>query len=335
MKKNQVKSMNTMDELRECLRKVRREREELFEEIQAMHAHQQTVKVKEIIRSYQEKGKLDENQWEEEQKSRPYFPPIDYQDSDEGICSGSQASLDQPFRSNMYAASETTVRSRFDRPSKALNSSFSTSPSHTPRASQTRYRGGDSLSPLSRDIYPHRKTYQPRSRSCSPNAASHQISSSNSCTGYLANLDDSFVDQTLQEIERDLTRERQKIFQNASNPPKSRLRSYLSEENLADNSAKFKSTGNVKGSVSDRDSSTTHQRMSRIDSHDHKRPFSARNLSSDRFHQSCSPPRNLPKRSSSISGSPHTSYSNQYHSRSRSPSCQRSPYRKQSFDVNR
>ena len=176
--------MNTVDELRDCLHKVRRERQDLFDELSYVQQREDSSRVRKILNHYQEKGSRDEFERERNLRSSSTFSDTD----------------DSPVRRS----------SRRDR--ELSSSSYSPHRQVTPRqsSSQTRYLAYDDLSPTSnREIYPHRKSYQARSRSVSPKTRRYTSPGPYSS---VSNLDDSLVDQTLQDIEQEMAKERQTIL---------------------------------------------------------------------------------------------------------------------------
>ncbi|XP_005099886.2 serine/arginine repetitive matrix protein 2 [Aplysia californica] len=234
LKRTQAKTMNTVDELRDCLHKVRRERQELFDELSVIQQREQSSRVRDILNSYQEKGARDEREHERnirERQSRSLSTSYSVRDS-----------------SVFSDLDDTAVRSTHP----VHDTSFSSySPRQvTPRrsSSQQRYLAYDDLSPSSyREIYPHRKSYQPRSRSVSPRARKMY---SPTCYLSTSNLDDSVVDQTLQEIEQDMARDRQAFLRNNTPLARRRLKlsSYPSDEDLQIGSRSRSSYGQGRGS---------------------------------------------------------------------------------------
>ncbi|RUS88939.1 hypothetical protein EGW08_003275 [Elysia chlorotica] len=203
------KAMLTMDELRECLSKVRRERQELFDEVSFLQHREQTARVRQIMDTYQEKGSLDQ------QESEPGLHGIRlntssrnasfYESDDSDII---EDDIEEEIASNIRATDTFGKRSVSPPP---LRRSLS----------QSRLSRLDELSPTrgDREIYPHRKTYTPRSRSVSPRSHERYTAASpryfGSSAGAGAGSQSSLIDQTLQEIERDLQRERETILSTA------------------------------------------------------------------------------------------------------------------------
>lgn len=198
LKQSHTKAMNTIEDLRDCLEMIRKERQDLFEEVTSLQRREQTARVREIISSYQEKGALDEGERERQRHEQT--------DSDEGIFSESQASSTASFsaRRSERSAKRSSNQSPHFR---------ATSPTARKRSSsEQRYNTHDDLSPTrSREIYPHRKSYSPQNRSASP--ADGQRSRR-------PFVDEYFINKTLEEIEDDLQKEKQKLFESLAVQPK-------------------------------------------------------------------------------------------------------------------
>ncbi|XP_059173740.1 uncharacterized protein LOC131954204 isoform X2 [Physella acuta] len=198
LKQSHTKAMNTIEDLRDCLEKIRKERQDLFDEVTSLQRREQTARVREIISSYQEKGALDESERERQRQEQT--------DSDEGIFSESQASSTASLsaRHSARSARRSSNQSPHER---------SSSPTARKRSSsQQRYNTHDDLSPTrSREIYPHRRSYSPQNRSVSP--AQVQRSSR-------PYVDEYFINKTLEEIEDDIQQEKQKLFENLAVQPK-------------------------------------------------------------------------------------------------------------------
>ncbi|CAL1530808.1 unnamed protein product [Lymnaea stagnalis] len=235
MKHSQTKALTTVEELRECLDQVRKERQDLFDEVTSLQRREQAARVREIINSYQEKGAMDES---EKERGLARFLHQDLTDPDEGIFSESQTSQDlqshsASFRSGRSYFKKNTADSK---PSVRERSVSPVSVTPQMRSSQQEYYSDDDLSPSRyREIYPHRRSYTPRSRSCSP--------SCNVPRNQHARFDPTFVDHTLHEIEQEILRERQTLL-DSSDSRKIRFSSYHSDDQLND-----KITRNVKSDL--------------------------------------------------------------------------------------
>ena len=193
-----------MDELRECLSKVRRERQDLFDEVSFLQHREQTARVRQIMDTYQEKGVLDQRETEPgphgfhlhtSSRNASFYESDDSDIVDDDI--------EEEITSNRRTTSAFGKRSVSPPPGRRS-------------LSQSRFFGLDDLSPTrgDREIYPHRKSYTPRSRSVSPRSRDRY--SSTTSPGFFGAAADggenSLIDQTLQEIERDLQRERETIL---------------------------------------------------------------------------------------------------------------------------
>ena len=198
--------MLTMDELRECLSKVRRERQDLYNEVSFLQHREQTARVRQIMDTYQEKGVLDQ------QEREPGLHGIRlntssrnasfYESDDSDII---EDDIEEEITSNMRATG-------------ALGKRSASPPPRRRSLSHGRFSRLDELSPTrgDREIYPHRKSYTPRSRSVSPRPRERYTATSprffGSSSGVGEGSQNSLIDQTLQEIERDLQRERETIL---------------------------------------------------------------------------------------------------------------------------
>nr|KAI8767004.1 serine/arginine repetitive matrix protein 2 [Biomphalaria glabrata] len=134
LKQRHSKAMDTIEELKDILSKVRKERQELYDEVAAYDRREQAAKILKIMNTYMEKGSKDEEEKERSfskwnsQSANQYFSPAERRAS----------------------------------PTRYLHSR-----SVTPPSSQQRYFTSDDGS-VEREIYPHRRNYTSRSRSCSP-----------------------------------------------------------------------------------------------------------------------------------------------------------------------
>lgn len=155
-----------MDNLRECLSKVRRERHELFSELASMGGLEEKSPVRKTDRSLQEKGVQDEWESKENEGRMNNFK----HDSGETI-----------FPDTYYSSSfDNRDFDNVDRIAQRLSGQYEYDPlqdslhSSGPRQ---HYQYYSQTSVSDREIYPHRKGYVPRSRSCSPHHAGRSASS--------------------------------------------------------------------------------------------------------------------------------------------------------------
>ncbi|KAH9514459.1 hypothetical protein Btru_025311 [Bulinus truncatus] len=130
LKQRHSKAMSTIEELRDILSKVRKERQELFMELAAFDRREQSAKIAKIINSYKEKGAKDEE--ESERNVNKVILSSVSKNNTTGHCSNSK--------------------------------------SVAPPSSQRKYYSDDDCddSSAAREIYPHRRSYTPHSRHHSP-----------------------------------------------------------------------------------------------------------------------------------------------------------------------